>query len=388
MGHFGRAPIKLAWFTVVFPGLLLNYFGQGALLLEDPAAVVNPFYHMAPEWALYPLVLLATLATVIASQALITGAFSLTMQAVQLGYLPRIAIRHTSAQERGQVYVPAINWLLMVACISLVLAFRSSSNLAAAYGVAVTTTMVTTTLLLFVVQRERWKWPLAGALGLTALFLMNDLAFWGANITKVPAGGWFPLVIGAVGFTLMTTWKRGREILAQRLRSGTIPFADFIEQIYAEDPVRVPGTAVFMSGNPEVAPPALLHNWRHNHVLHERVILLSVKTEEQPRVPRAEKVSVEDLGDGFFQVVLTHGFMENPHVPRGLRMARHKGLELDMADVSYFLGRERLYATNRPGMAIWREKLFATMSRNSTNAADFFQLPPSQVVELGTLVEL
>ena len=388
MGHFGRAPIKLAWFAVVFPCLLLNYFGQGALLLEDPAAVENPFYHMAPEWALYPVVIIATMATVIASQALITGAFSLTMQAVQLGYLPRVSIRHTSAQERGQVYVPAINWLLMVACISLVLTFRSSSSLAAAYGVAVTTTMVTTTLLLFVVERERWKWPLAGALGLTVLFLMNDLAFWGANITKVPAGGWFPLVIGVVGFTLMTTWKRGREILALRLRAGTVPFADFIEQVYAEDPVRVSGTAVFMSGNPEVAPPALLHNWRHNHVLHERVILLSVHTEEQPRVPRAEKVSIEKLGDGFFQVVLAYGFMEDPNVPRGLRMARHKGLELDMAEVSYFLGRERFFATNRPGMAIWREKLFATMSRNAISATDFFSLPANQVVELGALIEL
>ncbi|MCL4832836.1 MAG: potassium transporter Kup [Caldilineaceae bacterium] len=388
MGHFGRDPIKLAWFTVVFPSLLLNYFGQGALLLEDPDAVENPFYHMAPEWALYPVVIIATIATVIASQALITGAFSLTVQAVQLGYLPRVAIRHTSAMERGQVYVPAVNWLLMVACISLVLAFRSSSNLAAAYGVAVTTTMVTTTLLLFVVQRERWGWPLPAALGLTALFWMNDLAFWVANLAKIPAGGWFPLAIGVVGFTLMTTWKRGRELLALRLRAGTIPIADFIEQVYAEGSARVPGTAVFMSGNPTTTPPALLRNWRHNHVLHERVILLSVHSAEQPRVPRAEKVSVEEMGDGFYQVVLSFGFMENPNVPRGLRMARHKGLELPMSELSYFLGRERFFATSRPGMPIWRERLFALMSRNSTNAADFFSLPPNQVVELGTLVEL
>ncbi len=388
MGHFGSAPIRLAWFTVALPALLLNYFGQGALLLVNPEAVENPFYRMTPEWALYPVVVIATLAAVIASQALITGAFSLTMQAVQLGYLPRVAIRHTSAHERGQVYIPAINWVLMMACLALVLAFGSSTNLAAAYGVAVTTTMVITTLLLFVVQRERWGWPLGVALGMTSFFLVVDLAFWGANLSKIPAGGWFPLAIGAVVFILMTTWKRGREILAERLRAGTIPFTEFIEQVYAEEPVRVQGTAVFMSGNPGATPPALLHNWRHNHVLHSRVILLSVHTEEQPRVPRAEKVAVTDLGDGFYQVMLSFGFMENPNVPRGLRMARHKGLELQMSEVSYFLGRERLFATNRPGMAIWREKLFAMMSRNSISATDFFSLPPNHVVEMGALVEL
>jgi len=388
MGHFGRAPIRLAWFAVALPALLLNYFGQGALLLENPAAVENPFYRMTPEWAHYPVVVIATMAAVIASQALITGAFSLTMQAVQLGYLPRVAIRHTSAHERGQIYIPAINWVLMVACVALVLAFGSSSNLAAAYGVAVTTTMVITTLLLFVVERERWQWPAQSALALTLLFLAIDLAFWGANLHKIPAGGWFPLVIGAVVFALITTWKRGREILALRLRAGAIPFADFIEQVYTENPVRVQGTAVFMAGNPDSTPPALLNNWRHNRVLHSRVILLSVRTEEQPRVLRSEKVTIEDLGDGFYQVVLAFGFMENPNVPRGLRMARHKGLELQMSEVSYFLGRERLYATNRPGMAIWREKLFALMSRNSISATDFFSLPVNQVVELGTLVEL
>ncbi len=388
MGHFGRAPIRLAWFAVALPGLLLNYFGQGALLLAIPEAVENPFYRMMPDWALYPVVVIATMAAVIASQALITGAFSLTMQAVQLGYLPRVAIHHTSAHERGQIYIPAINWVLMIACVALVLAFGSSSNLAAAYGVAVTMTMFITTLLLFVVARVRWGWPLSIALGLTLVFLVIDMAFLGANLLKIPAGGWFPLAVGAVVFVLMTSWKRGREILAERLRVGTIPFADFIEQIYTKNPVRVQGTAVFMSGNPEATPPALLHNWRHNHVLHERVILLSVHTAEQPRVPRSEKISIEKLGDGFFQVILSHGFMESPNVPRGLRMARQKGLELDMAEVSYFLGRERLYATGRPGMAIWREKLFATMSSNSISAADFFSLPPNQVVELGTMVEL
>lgn len=388
MGHFGRTPIRLAWFAVVLPALLLNYFGQGALLMVHPEAVENPFYEMAPAWALYPVVILATFATVIASQALITGAFSLTMQAVQLGYLPRVAIQHTSAHERGQIYIPAINWILMVACVALVFAFGSSTNLAAAYGVAVTTTMVITALLLLVVERERWGWPAYAAIGLTALFLVVDLAFWGANITKIPAGGWFPLVIGAIVFTLMTTWKRGREILSLRLRAGAISITDFIDQVYAEGTPRVPGTAVFMSGNPSSVPPALLRNWRHNHVLHERIVLLAVHGAEQPRVPRAEKVSVEELGDGFYQVILSFGFMESPNVPLGLRLARHKGLELQMSEISYFLGRERFFATDRPGMAIWREKLFALMSRNSTNAADFFRLPPNQVVELGTLVEL
>ncbi len=388
MGHFGSAPIRLAWFVVVLPALLLNYFGQGALLLIDPSAVENPFYRMTPEWAHYPVVILATLAAVIASQALITGAFSLTMQAVQLGYLPRMEIRHTSAHERGQIYIPAINWILMVACVALVLAFGSSSNLAAAYGVAVTTTMVITTLLLFVVERERWHWSLQAALGLTLLFLVVDVAFWGANLTKIPDGGWFPLVIGAVVFTLMTTWKRGREILARRLQAGTIPFADFIQQVYKDNPVRVKGTAVFMSSTPSATPPALLNNWRHNHVLHERVLLLCVRTEEHPRVPHTERVTVEELGDGFYQVILSFGFMEDPHVPKGLRMARHKGLELQMGEVTYFLGRERLSATRRPGMTIWRENLFALMSRNSISATDFFSLPPNRVVELGTLVEL
>ncbi|RLT38662.1 MAG: potassium transporter Kup [Chloroflexi bacterium] len=388
MGHFGRAPIRLAWFAVALPALLLNYFGQGALLLEDPTTVENPFYNMTPDWAHYPVVILATLAAVIASQALITGAFSLTMQAVQLGYLPRVAIRHTSAHERGQIYIPTINWMLMVACVALVVAFGSSSNLAAAYGVAVTSTMVITTLLLVVVKREQWHWPTYAALSLTLLFLIVDVAFWGANLIKIPAGGWFPLVIGALVFTLMTTWKRGREILAKRLRESTIPFANFIERVEQGKPVRVPGTAVFMYSDAQATPPALLNNWRHNRVLHARVILLSVHMEERPRVPRAERVTVHDLGDGFYQVILAFGFMENPNVPRGLRMARHKGLELPAAEISYFLGRERFFATDHPGMSIWREKLFALMSRNATSAADFFSLPVNQVVELGTLVEL
>lgn len=388
MGHFGKRPIRLAWFIVVLPALLLNYFGQGALLLQHPEAVENPFYRMAPEWALYPIVVIATLATVIASQALITGAFSLTMQAVQLGYLPRVEIDHTSAAERGQIYIPGINWMLMVACIALVIAFGSSSNLAAAYGVAVTTTMVVTTLLLFTVERERWQWPLSTALAFTTFFMVIDLAFWGANLIKIPDGGWFPLVIGALVFTLMTTWKRGRLILSQRLGAGTMRFAQFAEKMRTDRVTHVPGTAVFMYSDPEATPPALLHNVKHNKVLHEKVILLSVITEEIPHVASTERVEVHKLENGFSRVTLHYGFMETPNVPRDLALARHAGLPLKMKEVSYFLGRERLFASKQPGMAIWREKLFAIMSRNARPATDFFRLPPDRVVELGAQIEL
>jgi KUP system potassium uptake protein len=388
MGHFGRAPIRIAWFIIVLPALLLNYFGQGALLLQHPQAVENPFYEMAPEWALYPVVLIATAATVIASQALITGAFSLTMQAVQLGYLPRSNIQHTSPDEYGQVYVPEINWALMVACVSLVLAFRSSSNLAAAYGVAVTTTMAVTTLLLFTVQRERWKWPLWIALGFTAFFIVIDLAFWSANLIKIPVGGWFPLVVGALLFTLMTTWRHGREILTERIRAGTMPFVKFVERIHSNQVVRVPGTAIFMYSDPDGTPPALLRNLEHNRVLHDQVILLSVETVEIPKVPRGERLEVESLQDGFYRITLHYGFMESPNVPRDLSLARKHGLKLNLKEVTYFLGRERIFATKRPGMALWREELFALMSRNSRNATDFFRLPPDRVVELGSHVEI
>ncbi len=388
MGHFGRAPIRLAWFTLVLPSLLLNYFGQGALLMVEPEAVVNPFYHMAPGWALYPLVGLATAATVIASQALITGAFSLAMQSVQLGYLPRMQIEHTSIRQRGQIYIPAINWMLMVACIALVLTFRSSSNLAAAYGVAVTTTMMITTILLFVVARELWHWPLVAALPMTLLFLIVDLAFWGANLLKIPDGGWFPLAVGAIVFTLMITWKQGREILAQRLVATTKPFQALATQLQQDKPVRVSGTAVYMHSNPSGVPPALLHNLAHNKVVHETVIFLSVQTEEIPRVPLAQRIEVQSLQNGFYSVLLHYGFRQSPNVPRDLTLAREQGLTLDFSSVSYFLGRERLLATAAPGMAIWREKLFALMSRNARNATDFFGLPPERVVELGAQIEL
>lgn len=388
MGHFGRRPIRLAWFTIVLPALLLNYFGQGALLLVHPDAVENPFYRMAPAWALYPVVVIATLATVIASQALITGAFSLTMQAVQLGYLPRVAIDHTSAEERGQIYIAGVNWLLMIGCIALVLTFGSSSNLAAAYGVAVTTTMVVTTLLLFTVQRERWGWSLPASLAFTLFFLGIEGAFWGANLIKVPHGGWLPIVIGVILFTLMTTWKRGRQILRQRLGAGTMRFAQFAEKMRTDRLTHVPGTAVFMYSDPEVTPPALLQNVKHNKVLHEKVILLSVVTEEVPHVASDERIEVKPLENGFAQVILHYGFMEVPNVPRDLALARKAGLPLKLKEVSYFLGSERLFATHQPGMALWREKLFALMSRNARPATDFFRLPRERVVELGAQIEL
>ena len=388
MGHFGKQPIRLAWFVIVLPALLLNYFGQGALLLVHPDAVENPFYRMAPDWALYPVVLIATLATVIASQALITGAFSLTMQAVQLGYLPRVAIDHTSAAERGQIYIPGINWILMVACIALVITFGSSSNLAAAYGVAVTTTMVVTTLLLFTVQREHWGWPLWGSLAFTAFFAVIEFAFWGANLVKIADGGWLPLVLGALIFTLMTTWKRGRSILQQRLGTGAMPFAQFAEKMRTDRVIHVPGTAVFMYSDPEVTPPALLQNVKHNKVLHEKVILLSVVTKEIPHMASDERINVEQLENGFARVTLHYGFMETPNVPRDLALASEAGLEIKLQEVSYFLGRENLFATHQPGMAIWREDLFALMSRNARPASDFFRLPPGRVVELGTQIEL
>jgi KUP system potassium uptake protein len=388
MGHFGKAPIRAAWFAVALPSLLLNYFGQGALLLVRPDAVENPFYGMAPEWALYPVVVIATLATIIASQALITGAFSLTMQAIQLSYLPRLAIEHTSSEERGQIYIPAVNWLLMVSCIALVLAFQSSSNLAAAYGVAVTTTMSITTLLLFAVQRELWKWSLPIALIFTAFFLTIDLAFLSANLVKVPAGGWLPLMIGILGFTLMTTWKQGREILGQRLQETTIALGELKQRLHNHELASVPGTAVYMSSNPELIPPALLHNIEHNKALHDTVIFLSVVVEDLPRVPPTERIEVHNLGEGFYRINLYYGFMDQIHIPRALTLARMEGLAIDASKITFFLGREHILATARPGMALWRERIFAFLSSNSRPATDFFRLPPDRVVELGAQIEL
>ena len=389
MGHFGKRPIRLAWFVVVLPALLLNYFGQGALLIRNPQAVENPFFLMAPAWALYPVVFIATAATVIASQALISGSYSLTMQAVQLGYSPRVEIQHTSADEKGQIYIPAINWALMVACIALVLGFQTSSRLAAAYGVAVTTTMVVTSILFLILARERWKWTFPTVALLGGIFLIIDLAFWGANLLKIPHGGWVPLVIGAFVFTLLTTWKKGRQILAGRMKERTLPLDLFVRDILARPPHRVPGTAVYMYSNPGGTPPALLHNLKHNKVLHERVVFLSISTDEIPYVPSEERSQINVVASGIYQIVLHYGFMEDVDVPAALEMIRLEELEFKPMSTSYFLGRETLIASNREGgMARWRERMFAMMAQNARSASSFFRLPPNQVVELGAQIEI
>jgi KUP system potassium uptake protein len=388
MGHFGKMPIRFAWFRLVLPALLLNYFGQSALLLRNPATAENPFYLMAPSWLLYPLVALATAATCIASQAVISGAFSLTRQAVQLGYCPRMQILHTSAKEIGQIYIPAVNWALMFATIWLVLKFESSSNLAAAYGVAVTTTMVITTILLYVVARDYWQWKRGPAIALMSFFLIIDLAFWLANIIKLPHGGYVPLVIALFVFTLMTTWWRGRKILGDRLQVSALPDELFISSMEMNPPVRVPGTAVYMDRTPEATPHALLHNIKHNKVLHEKVVLLTVETLEIPHVAEKDRAVVISKGHGIYRVILRYGFMEDPNVPRVLENVKAPGLELKPAEISYFLGRESMIASPKWGMAIWREKLFIWMSKNSTNAASFFRIPSNRVVELGAQVEL
>jgi KUP system potassium uptake protein len=367
---------------------LLNYLGQGALLLEDPAAAVNPFYRLAPEWALYPMIVLASAAAIIASQALISGAFSLTMQAIQLGFMPRLKIEHTSSTESGQIYIPALNWALMLGCIAIVVGFGSSSNLAAAYGVAVTSTMVITTILLCVVEREKWGWSLPLAFGLSGFFIVIDLAFFGANVIKIPAGGWFPLVVGAGIFLLMTTWKKGRRILAARLLSRAHPIGDFLRDIAEHPPVRVPGTAVFMNGTAKGTPPALMHNLVHNKVLHERVVLLTVKTKQMPYVEPEDRVQVDALGHEFYRMIFNYGFMEDPDIPSALESLEPPAPLFDPLSTTYFLGRETVIASKHPGMMLWREKLFALMSRNASSATAYFGLPPDRVVELGAQVEI
>ena len=388
MGHFGKKPIRMAWFILVLPALVLNYFGQGALLLQNAKAAEQPFFLLSPSWALLPLVGLATMAAIIASQALISGAFSLTRQAIQLGYCPRLDIDHTSSEEMGQVYVPQVNWGLMAATIVIVIGFRSSGALAAAYGIAISMTMVITAILLHIVATERWKWPLPVALMLTGTFLVVDLAFFGANLLKFMQGGWLPVVIAWFLFTLMTTWKSGRRILAERLTARAVPLEDFMAAVDAHPPVRVPGTAVFMTAQPRGTPPALAHNLRHNKVLHEHVIVLTVRTQPVPYVRHEEQVDVQALGTGVFNVAARYGFMQDPHVPDALRMAREKGAEMDVDDVTYFLGRETIIVSKRPGMAMWREKLFVLMARNAVRATAFFRLPAERVVELGVQVEM
>jgi KUP system potassium uptake protein len=388
MGHFGKKPIQITWYALVFPALVLTYFGQGAFIIANPAAVRNPFYLMAPTWAVWPLVLLATVATVIASQALISGAFSLTMQAVQLGYLPRIRILHTSATEHGQVYIPAINWALMAAAVGLVIGFRTSSALAGAYGIAVSTTMVVTTVLIFVVMRERWKWATPAAVALTAAFLVADLAYFGANLFKIPDGGWFPILIAAAIFTAMTTWKKGRQLVATRMQVGRLSLQHFIESIDDLDVPRVPGTAIYMFSRPGFAPPALLANLRHNGVLHERIVVLSVLTTTEPRVPLARRAEVEPLGNRIFQIVLRFGFMEEPDVPEGMTSIIRSDFRFEPEDTVWILGRETVLATERAGMMMWRERLFSVMTRNATPATRYFHLPVRESLEIGVQVEI
>ena len=388
MGHFGAAPIRFAWFSIVMPGLLLNYFGQGALLLEDPSAAESPFYRLVPLSMIVPYVVLATVAAVIASQALISAVFSLTRQAVQLGYSPRVEIRHTSATTIGQIYVPSVNRALAIATIALVIGFRSSSALAAAYGIAVTATMGITTILAYVVVRQVWHWSRWTAGAVTAVFIVIDLAFFGANLLKIMHGGWVPLVIAALVFSFLSTWKTGRMVLGTRLRERAYPFDLFLKDLNRTRPHRVPGTAIFMTGSGAGVPPTLIHNLRHNKVLHANIVLLTVTTEDTPHVSKERAIEVEPLSAGFFRVTLRYGFMEEPSVPEAISDARARGLPIDKDDITYFLGRETLLPANHPGMAPWREKLFALMSRNAMRATAFFRIPPERVVELGMQVEL
>ena len=388
MGHFGPRPIRLAWFGLVMPALILNYLGQGALLLTRPETAASPFYLMAPRWALYPLVALATMAAIIASQALISGVYSLTRQAIQLGYSPRLEIEYTSPHQQGQIYMPQVNWLLMLCTIGLVLGFRSSSALAGAYGLAVTATMVITTLLAYLVARRSWGVSRAVARLFAAFFLTIELAFFAANVVKIPQGGWFPLVVGGALYLLLSTWKRGRSLLAARMPERLYPFDRFLQDITSAPPHRVPGTAVFMTSNLTGTPPTLLHNLEHNQVLHAQVVLLTVVTADVPHVALADRLAVEPLGQGFYRVTLRYGFMEEPDVPAALAAAADAGLPLAPGRTTYFLGVETLLATERRGMPRWRERLFALLSRNAVRATSFFRIPPDRVVELGMQIEL
>jgi KUP system potassium uptake protein len=412
MGHYGKRPIRVAWYSIVLPALVINYFGQGAILLESPAAARNPFYSLVPSWALYPMVAIATAAAIVASQALISGAFSLTRQAVQLGYCPRVNIVHTSSRTIGQIYIPQVNNALWVACVGLVLAFQSSGNLAATYGVAVTGTMTTTTVLLLVVARKQWNWPVWQVALLGGTFLVVDLAFMGTNLMKIPDGGWFPLLVAVIVYLLMSTWKKGRARLSEIVLENTLPIGVFLADISKRKPVRVPGVAVFLTSVRGGAPPVLLHHLKHNKVLHEKVILLSVIGQEIPQVDEKERVQYRELGEGFCEVVANYGFMETPDVPnmlQSLRLAYGEGkeLRLELMSTSFYLGRETLIPVDRrargkkagrpphstdglpmrPVMPRWRKKLFIFMTRNAQSATAFFGLPPNRVVELGAQIQ-
>ena len=389
MGHFGKGAVRIAWFSLVGPALVLNYFGQGALLMAKPAALQNPFYLLAPAWALYPMVALATAATVIASQAVISGAYSLTKQAVQLGFLPRMTIVNTSAQEMGQIYIPSINWTLCAIVAGAVIGFGSSSRLAGAYGVAVTATMLVDTLLTFFVIRFMWRYPLAVCVLATGFFATIDLSFFAATLTKIHDGGWFPLAVGGAVYAIMATWRRGRELLFSRLSASAVPLKPFLEALFREPPARVPGTAIFLTATPDATPHALLHNLNHNKVLHERVVFLTVEVRDVPWVPFTERVQLESLGSGCWRMRVRYGFMDRPDIARALELCGALGVEFDMMQTSFFLSREKIVPTrNQHGMASWRERLFAAMARNAANITDFFNIPTNRVIELGTRVEI
>jgi KUP system potassium uptake protein len=389
MGHFGKRPIRLAWFGFVLPALMCNYMGQGALLLSNPAAIENPFYLMVPEALLYPMVILATMSAVIASQAVISGAFSMTREAVQLGYSPRMAVVHTSREMSGQIFVPWINRMLMVLVIAAVIGFRSSDNLGAAYGIAVTGTMTVTTLLALVVARKRWNWNWAAIISVGVLFLIIDVAFFSANALKIAHGGWFPLVLGVIIFAIMTTWRRGRELVVREIKQSGLALQPFIANISEHPPLRVPGTAVFLTANQNAVPHAMLHNLKHNKVLHERNVLLTVEMLETPLAEREETIEITPFSGGFYGLQLRFGFAEDPDIPMTLTRCSAAGLPFDMMDTTFFLSRENIVADKRrPGMALWRDKLFAFMARNALPATAFFQIPGNRLIELGAQVEI
>lgn len=387
LGHFGRAPISMAWHRVVLPALALNYLGQGALVLHTPSAVENPFFATVPGWAFYPMLILATAAAVIASQALISGAFSLTMQAIQLGYFPRLDIRHTSSHESGQIYIPQINWALMLACIALVLGFQSSGALAGAYGIAVATTMVVTTLLFTMIVRQVWKWPPAVALGIGALFLIVEAGYLGANLFKIPHGGWFALTVGVALFTLMRIWRRGRSILYEKIHPTLLPLETFLESVEQAPPRTVRGCAVFLTSNADTTPLALLHNLKHNKVLHETVIVLTVRTELRAYIEHQdERIQARTLGRGFYQVTAVYGYMDEPSIPELMDALRDQGIPIPETDITYFLSRERLVPGALRDLRVWERRIFSTLSKHSTSPADFFHLPPDRVVEIGVQI--
>ena len=388
LGHFGRRPIRIAWFTLVLPSLLLNYFGQGALLLTDGEMAEQPFFMLAPVWARLPLVALATAAAIIASQALISGAFSLTRAAIQLGYAPRLNVEHTSSWEMGQVYVPQVNWFLAISCVLIVMAFQSSAALAAAYGIAVALTMLITGTLLPIVGRMRWRWPVPAVVAFVLVFIVIDLSYVAGNAFKILDGGWLPLVIAAVIFTFMTTWKTGRRLVAERLTARAFPLEDFVAAVVANPPTRVDGTAVFMTAQPTGTPAALAHNLRYNKILHEHVIVLTALTIPVPYTTPEERLTVQRLGHGLYHARVQYGFMDDPDIPEALMQIKALGVPINPADVTYFLGRETIVVSDRPGMAKWREKLFVLMARNAVRATAFFKLPPERVVELGVQVEM